>query len=44
MRCLRAGRTESPVLPLDGTLAVMRTLDAVRDRIGVRYPAEVTPV
>ncbi|MFF9864165.1 Gfo/Idh/MocA family protein [Streptomyces sp. NPDC013953] len=44
MRCLRAGRTESPVVPLDGTLAVMRTLDAVRDRIGVRYPAEVTPV
>ena len=29
-RCLRAGRTESPVMPLDGTLAVMRTLDAAR--------------
>ncbi|MDN3296320.1 Gfo/Idh/MocA family oxidoreductase [Streptomyces ficellus] len=45
MRCLRAGETESPLVPLDGTLAVMRTLDAVRDRIGVRYPAdrEVTP-
>ncbi|MET9427005.1 MULTISPECIES: Gfo/Idh/MocA family oxidoreductase [unclassified Streptomyces] len=40
MRCLRAGETESPLVPLDGTLAVMRTLDAVRDRIGVRYPAE----
>ncbi|MER5225829.1 Gfo/Idh/MocA family protein [Streptomyces flaveus] len=41
MRCLRAGETESPLVPLDGTLAVMRTLDAVRDRIGVRYPGEL---
>ncbi|WP_175410836.1 Gfo/Idh/MocA family protein [Streptomyces sp. TRM64462] len=40
MRCLRAGATESPLVPLDGTLAVMRTLDAVRERIGVRYPGE----
>ncbi|MFG3493860.1 Gfo/Idh/MocA family protein [Streptomyces sp. NPDC047928] len=40
MRCLRAGETESPLVPLDGTLAVMRTLDAVRDRVGVRYPGE----
>ncbi|GAA3387109.1 Gfo/Idh/MocA family oxidoreductase [Streptomyces roseoviridis] len=40
MRCLRAGETESPLVPLDGTLAVMRTLDAVRERIGVRYPAD----
>ncbi|MFI6978806.1 Gfo/Idh/MocA family protein [Embleya sp. NPDC050154] len=38
MRCLRAGETESPLVPLDGTLAVMRTLDAVRERIGVTYP------
>lgn len=40
MRCLRAGATESALVPLDGSLAVMRTLDAVRDRIGVRYPQE----
>ncbi|WP_223291103.1 Gfo/Idh/MocA family protein [Streptomyces avicenniae] len=39
-RCLRAGETESPLVPLDGSLAVMRTLDAVRDRIGLRYPVE----
>ncbi|MEV0095239.1 Gfo/Idh/MocA family oxidoreductase [Streptomyces sp. NPDC050738] len=43
MRCLRAGEKESPLVPLDGSLAVMRTLDAVRDRIGVRYPREITP-
>lgn len=40
MRALRAGETRSPLVPLEGTLAVMRTLDAVRDRIGVRYPGE----
>ncbi|MET8634368.1 Gfo/Idh/MocA family oxidoreductase [Streptomyces sp. NPDC004680] len=40
MRALRAGETESPLVPLEGSLAVMRTLDAIRDRIGVRYPGE----
>ncbi|MFD8071145.1 Gfo/Idh/MocA family protein [Streptomyces sp. NPDC059718] len=40
MRCLRAGERESPLVPLEGSLAVMRTLDTVRDRIGVRYPGE----
>ncbi|KOG39247.1 Gfo/Idh/MocA family protein [Streptomyces resistomycificus] len=49
MRALRAGETESPLVPLDGTLAVMRTLDTIRERIGVRYPSEtgepeLTPV
>ncbi|MEU6661360.1 Gfo/Idh/MocA family oxidoreductase [Streptomyces sp. NPDC046821] len=40
MRRLRAGETESPLVPLAGSLAVMRTLDSVRERVGVRYPAE----
>ncbi|MFJ1704713.1 Gfo/Idh/MocA family protein [Kitasatospora sp. NPDC088346] len=40
MRCLRAGLTESPLVPHDGSLAVMRTLDAARAQIGVRYPGE----
>ncbi|MFI1535752.1 Gfo/Idh/MocA family protein [Streptomyces anandii] len=40
MRALRAGERESRLVPLDGTLAVMRTLDAVRERTGVRYPGE----
>ncbi|MEU3183020.1 Gfo/Idh/MocA family oxidoreductase [Streptomyces sp. NPDC006923] len=40
MRCLRTGETESPLVPLDGTLAVMRTLDAVRERVGVRFPVD----
>ncbi|MFJ9036127.1 Gfo/Idh/MocA family protein [Streptomyces sp. NPDC102406] len=37
---LRAGDTESPLVPLDSSLAVMRTLDAVRAAVGVRYPGE----
>ncbi|MEV5613071.1 Gfo/Idh/MocA family oxidoreductase [Streptomyces sp. NPDC052225] len=37
---LRAGDTESPLVPLDGSLAVMRTLDSVREQVGVRYPGE----
>jgi predicted dehydrogenase len=36
-RCLRAGRTESDLLPLDGTVAVMRVLDEIRGLLGVRY-------
>jgi predicted dehydrogenase len=30
VRCLRAGLPESPVMPLDETVAIMRTLDEVR--------------
>lgn len=36
-RCLREGRTESTLVPLDETLAVMATLDAIRANIGVVY-------
>lgn len=39
-RCLREGRTESSLVPLDDTLAVMGILDRVREQIGVRYPAD----
>lgn len=39
-RCLREGRQESATLPLDETLAIMRTLDAVRAEIGLEYPME----
>jgi predicted dehydrogenase len=36
-RCLRAGFTESPVLPLDETLAIMATMDEIRRQIGLDY-------
>ncbi|MDQ1011149.1 hypothetical protein QFZ82_005634 [Streptomyces sp. V4I23] len=38
LRC--RSRSAGQAVPLGGTLAVMRTLDAVRDRIGVRFPDE----
>ncbi len=39
-RCVRAGQTESPVLPWDETLQVMRTMDALRAQWGLKYPME----
>jgi predicted dehydrogenase len=30
VRCVREGRTESPALPLDETISIMQTLDAIR--------------
>jgi predicted dehydrogenase len=39
-RCLRAGLTESPVLPLAETLSIMETMDAIREQIGLRYAFE----
>lgn len=38
--CLRQGMTESPWMPLDETLLIMRTLDALRAQWGMRYPGE----
>ena len=38
MACLRAGRLESEVMPLDETVAIMETMDEVRRQIGLTYP------
>jgi predicted dehydrogenase len=38
--CLRAGKIESPHMPLDETLAIAETMDEVRRQIGLRYPFE----
>ncbi len=40
MRCIREGLTESPVMPLDDTLAIMRMMDSLRAEWGVRYAGE----
>ena len=39
-RCLREGLTESPVMPLDETVALMGVLDEMRRQIGVAYDAD----
>ncbi|MFN8028078.1 MAG: Gfo/Idh/MocA family oxidoreductase [Acidimicrobiia bacterium] len=38
--CLRAGLTESPVMPLSESLALATTMDQIRAQVGVRYPGE----
>jgi predicted dehydrogenase len=40
MRCIRGGLTESPLLPPAESLAVVELMDAMRARVGVRYPFE----
>jgi len=42
-RCVAEGRTESERMPLDGSVAVMETLDEVRRQIGLVYPGERAP-
>ena len=39
-RCLRAGLTESPAMPLDESRSIMATMDEVRRQIGLVYPGE----
>jgi predicted dehydrogenase len=39
VRCLREGRLESDVMPLDETVAIMATMDEVRRQIGLTYPS-----
>ena len=38
--CLRAGKLESDLMPLDETLAIMQTMDRIRTQWGMRYPME----
>jgi predicted dehydrogenase len=40
MDCLRAGRLESDIMPLDETLSIMHTLDELRHQWGLTYPTE----
>jgi predicted dehydrogenase len=40
MRCLERGETESAIMPLDETIAVMRTMDGLRAAWGLEYPGE----
>lgn len=38
--CLRAGQTESAIMPLDESVAIMRLNDSLRETWGLRYPEE----
>ncbi|MDY0910994.1 Gfo/Idh/MocA family oxidoreductase [Microbacterium sp. CFBP9034] len=39
-RYIAAGLTDSEILPIDETVAIMESLDEIRVMIGVRYPGE----
>jgi predicted dehydrogenase len=41
-RCLRAGLSESPTMPLDESVSIMRTLDKIRKPWNLRYPADLS--
>ena len=42
-RCLREGKTESDIMPLDETLQIMRTMDNIRAQIGLKYLNDEEP-
>jgi predicted dehydrogenase len=39
-RCLAAGQTESPMMPLDESIALLGVLDDMRAQLGVVYPGD----
>jgi dihydrodiol dehydrogenase / D-xylose 1-dehydrogenase (NADP) len=41
MQCIRQGLTESPIMPLDESIAIMETLDEARRQSGLVFPPEV---
>jgi len=40
MRCLREGLVESPIMPLDESVAILETMDELRRQWGLRFPGE----
>ena len=40
MECIRSGKLESDIIPLDESLAIMQTMDTVREQWGLKYPME----
>jgi hypothetical protein len=39
-RVIADGRTQSDILPMSDSVAIMGIVDRVRDEIGLRYPGE----
>ena len=40
MRCLEEGKKESPIMPLDESLAIIKTCDRIRKSCNLRYPCD----
>ena len=41
IRCLRDGLCESPIMPLDESVAILATTDELRRQWGIRFPGEL---
>ncbi len=41
IRCLRSGEVESPLVPLDESVALLGLTDRIREQIGVSYPGDL---
>lgn len=41
MDCIREGKTECEVMPLDDSLAIMKILDTIREQWNLSYPSEL---
>jgi predicted dehydrogenase len=42
MHCIKEGMVESPIWPLDQSLALMQLLDAIREEIGLKYATDLS--
>ena len=40
VNCLKAGKLESEIMPLDESLSIMKTMDQIRKQWGLVYPTE----
>ena len=40
VRCIRDGKIESEIMPLQDSLAIVETMDAIRAQLGLVYPTE----
>ncbi len=40
MNCLRAGKKQSDIMPTSETLSIIKTLDKIRAKVGLKYPME----
>ena len=40
MRCLREGKLESDIMPLEESLQIVKTMDTIRTQWGLKYPFE----
>ena len=40
VRCIREGKTESSIIPVQETIDIMKIMDGMRKEWGFRYPFE----